>query len=151
MRGKSSYYFHYTIDLDLFLIAKPGGKIKMLSPASFADTVSFTGAVNNSDLAWHEVGAVGEPAFQNSWSNYATGYNTVAFRKDAFGFVHVKGAATGGTAGVAVFTLPVGYRPALISYFATPGAFISVTGAGAIALSVSAAISLDVISFFAGG
>lgn len=66
---------------------------------------------------WHTVGAVGEPAFQNSWVNYGGGYQQVAFRKDPTGRVAIRGLATGGTAGAAVpgsgvaFTLPVGYRP----------------------------------------
>ncbi len=59
---------------------------------------------------WHYVGEVGEPAFENGYSNdpYGTG---VAFRKDLLtNTVHFKGTAQGSTTGI-IFTLPEGYRP----------------------------------------
>lgn len=66
--------------------------------------------------AWHVVGAVGEPAFENGYVNASIGQyagTTAGFRKDAAGTVHIRGAvvgpANGGT--TAVFTLPLGYRP----------------------------------------
>lgn len=63
---------------------------------------------------WREVGATGQPAFLNSWSNQGGGEETVAFYKDAFGRVWLKGYATRATngSGVPIFNLPVGYRPA---------------------------------------
>jgi hypothetical protein len=64
--------------------------------------------------AWHEIGAVGQPAFENSWVNYNSGtHQTCAFMKDSMGFVHIKGLAKSGTATSAIFTLPTGYRPPL--------------------------------------
>jgi hypothetical protein len=60
---------------------------------------------------WHEVGAPGEPGFQNSWSNETDG-QTVAFYKDRLGVVHLRGVAEGGTPTQAIFTLPPGFRPA---------------------------------------
>jgi hypothetical protein len=63
---------------------------------------------------WHEVGATGEPAFENSWVSYNSAtYQTAAFYKDAFGVVHLKGLIKNGTIGAAAFTLPAGYRPPL--------------------------------------
>lgn len=59
--------------------------------------------------AWHEVGSGGEPAFENSWVNGST--ETVAFYKDPWGVVHLKGKATGGTINTVIFTLPTGNRP----------------------------------------
>lgn len=72
------------------------------------------------DLSWHEIGAADEPAFQNSWVNYGSVYNICAFRKDAMGFVHLEGLAKSGTAtyDLPFFTLPVGYRPSMVSMFA---------------------------------
>jgi len=61
---------------------------------------------------WHSVGAVGEPAFTNSWANYGAPFNTAGFWKDSSGVVHLRGLITGGTVSVPIFTLPVGYRPA---------------------------------------
>jgi hypothetical protein len=62
--------------------------------------------------AWHEVGTNGEPAFQNSWTNFGGGYSTMAFAKDSAGFVHLKGTVHGGTFLAPAFILPAGYRPA---------------------------------------
>lgn len=63
------------------------------------------------DTAWHEVGAAGEPAFQNSWVNYGSGYSTAAFRKLSSGLVMLKGIIKGGANGNVAFILPPGYRP----------------------------------------
>jgi hypothetical protein len=63
---------------------------------------------------WHQVGAAGEPAFQNSWVNYAAGEATAAFRKDPLGRVMIRGVIKSGTVGGAsatAFTLPAAYRP----------------------------------------
>jgi hypothetical protein len=77
---------------------------------------ALTGSYPNPALApmeaWHEVGATGEPAFQNGWVNFGGGFSTMAFAKDSAGFVHLKGTISAGTFGVAAFTLPAGYRPA---------------------------------------
>jgi hypothetical protein len=54
-----------------------------------------------------------EPALENSWSVYETGYARVAYRKDGLGYVHLKGTLKGGTAvaGTDLFALPAGFRP----------------------------------------
>jgi hypothetical protein len=59
---------------------------------------------------WHQVGAPGEPGFENGWSNTGEG-QTVAFYKDQLGIVHLRGIATGGTSAKTIFTLPSGFRP----------------------------------------
>lgn len=73
--------------------------------------------------AWHEVGAAGEPAFQNAWVNYGVGEAPVSFYKDANSIVHLRGLAKSGTIANgptgAIFTLPVGYRPSLNEQIAT--------------------------------
>ncbi|HEY7455992.1 MAG TPA: hypothetical protein VH703_01850 [Solirubrobacterales bacterium] len=75
---------------------------------------------------WHEVGAPGEPAFQNGWDNLSAktppALETVAFYKDREGSVHLKGAASGGAVGTTIFQLPPGYRPAAgrVLYFIVP-------------------------------
>jgi hypothetical protein len=61
--------------------------------------------------AWHEVGAPGEPGFQDEWKNAPGFIETVAFYKDQEGVVHLKGTAASGTSSI-VFQLPAGYRPA---------------------------------------
>ena len=57
------------------------------------------------------------PTFQNSWVNYGSGYNNAAYCKDAMGFVHLRGLVKDGTDNSAIFTLPVGYRPAYQELF----------------------------------
>lgn len=61
---------------------------------------------------WHEVGAAGEPAFQNSWVNLGGISETMAFRFLTPRTFALKGGATGGIAGAAMFTLPSAYWPA---------------------------------------
>ncbi len=60
---------------------------------------------------WHEVGAPGEPGFQDGWNNLPSSVQreTAGFFKDQQGVVHLKGVAASGT-GV-IFKLPAGYRP----------------------------------------
>lgn len=68
--------------------------------------------------AWVEVGSGGSaPAFENSWVNFSAAYSTCAFMKDSLGFVHLKGMVKSGSVNAVIFTLPTGYRPALINYF----------------------------------
>ncbi|MEH7093931.1 hypothetical protein [Neobacillus vireti] len=57
--------------------------------------------------------------FQNAWTNYGNGYETAAFMKDKFGFVHLKGMIYNGLLGKAAFLLPAGYRPLNIQRFST--------------------------------
>jgi hypothetical protein len=65
---------------------------------------------------WHNVGAAGEPAFQNAYAN--AGSRPMRFRKDPAGRVQVQGDVSSATAtdDTPVFTLPVGYRPDVASY-----------------------------------
>lgn len=63
------------------------------------------------DTAWHVVGDPGEPAFENSWTNYGS-FGDCAFFKDDNGFVHLQGLVKSGSSGNStIFTLPEGYRP----------------------------------------
>lgn len=76
-------------------------------------------AVLNTPEAWREVGAAGQPGFQNAWANYGSGYTTAAFYKDPLGVVHLRGLLRSGSVGVPAFTLPEGYRPAAIELIGT--------------------------------
>lgn len=64
---------------------------------------------------WREVGAAGEPTFENSWVNFAgvDDYDTAAFWQQSDGWVRLKGLVKDGTAtaGTTIFTLPSGLRP----------------------------------------
>jgi hypothetical protein len=46
---------------------------------------------------------------------------TVAYLKDASGFVHVRGAVTSGTTGTVAFILPAGFIPGQEVTYVTPG------------------------------
>jgi hypothetical protein len=59
---------------------------------------------------WHNIGAVGEPIFQNNWAATA-GHQPPAFRKMPDGTVQLRGMLGGGTMGQAMFTLPVSCWP----------------------------------------
>jgi hypothetical protein len=80
---------------------------------------------------WHLVGAAGEPAFAAGVSNAGGAEAPLAFRKDAFGRVAVRGAVVvPSTTNSQIFTLPVGYRPIANQRFScvdyNTGAFIDV-------------------------
>lgn len=78
------------------------------------------GASVGAPEAFHEVGASGQPAFENGWTNFGANlYDTAAFYKDPLGIVHLKGTVKDGVIG-SIFTLPVGYRPAKSQFFAVP-------------------------------
>jgi hypothetical protein len=82
---------------------------------------------------WHEVGDTNEPAFQNSWTNYGSGYSTAAFMKDPHGMVKLRGIVQSGSSGTVVFTLPEGYRPGATCTFAA----VNVNGGGHSTVSVA--------------
>lgn len=84
---------------------------------------------------WHEVGATGEPAFQNSWANFGSNgfgdWSTVAFKKQG-NTVKIKGFPASGVVilGDEIFNLPEGYRPPKVEMFASfTGNGTSPTGA----------------------
>jgi hypothetical protein len=123
---------------------------------------ALSGSYPNPDLApnepFREVGAAGEPAFQNSWGNFGSGRTTVGFFKDQQEIVYLKGSLFGGTGGVA-FTLPEGYRPnATLLVPAGSGDFtqtdLTIASTGAVTVFCSGgctgSVGLDGISFRVG-
>jgi len=92
-------------DDEVFLVLDSGGQ-----PAYAIDPPAVGGVASLE--AEHLVGAAGEPAFMNGWSNLGSGFAAAQFYKDPSSVVHVEGVITGGTIGsVPAFTLPAGYRP----------------------------------------
>jgi hypothetical protein len=93
---------------------------------------------NGSDLfavgalgdGWHLIGAAGEPAFQNSWTNYGGTWGPARFKKIG-GEVILQGLVAGGTNGAVGFTLPAGYRPGYDELFeGRNGRFAGAGGTG---------------------
>jgi hypothetical protein len=96
------------------------------------------------------------PTFQDSWSNYGGGTNTLAYYKDMSGRVFLKGLVSGGLVGDTrtIFTLPIGYRPSaqvLALVLTHPNTFgrVDILADGRVVPSVvnSANVSLDLVSF----
>lgn len=104
--------------------------------------------------ALHLIGAGGEPAFQNGWSNRGGPAHPAAFYKDR-GRVYLEGQIGGGTAtnGTIIFTLPAGYRPAAVVDIHMAGGQtttqldINSSGECRIYDALSSGIYLDGISF----
>jgi hypothetical protein len=107
--------------------------------------------------AVHLVGTSGNPPFQNSWSNFGGGFSSTGFWKDSFGVVHLQGTFSGGAAGTAAFTLPVGYRPPQALFMtvatgATSLAFVYILTTGEVAPQNSGGDDgIDGLSFRAAG
>jgi hypothetical protein len=82
---------------------------------------------------WHKVGTAGEPAFQNSWTNYGAAQQLAQFRKFPDGKVKLSGYIKGGATSTVAFTLPVGYRPpdqvAFICYASNGNCLVTVDSA----------------------
>lgn len=118
---------------------------------------------NQSDTGWVMVGGAGAPAFQNSWSNYSSGF-PVRFKRSGR-TVRLGGWPRNGTA-PGIFILPVGFRPSGIpsgSYLAFPVVnvgtnafgYITISDVGQVTTSLAngtgaAWPTLDPISFDAG-
>jgi hypothetical protein len=58
------------------------------------------------------------PTLLNGWVNFGAGQDTAGYYKDSSGTVRLKGLIKSGALGATAFTLPVGFRPAEIRYFA---------------------------------
>jgi len=67
------------------------------------------------------------PTLVNSWVNFDSTL-TARYRKNALGQVQLGGAVRSGTASSTIFTLPLGFRPSIISGFAAPMANSGGTG-----------------------
>jgi hypothetical protein len=106
---------------------------------------------------YHEIGAAGEPEFENGAQNFGQGFSTAAFFIDNEGIVHLRGTVTA-TRDTVIFTLPVAYRPSqtlFISTVATVSAgrlFIHPNGDVEVggAVPTTANYALDSITFRAG-
>lgn len=118
--------------------------------ANFPATVKEVRVTMPSAAPWREVGSTGNPAFENSWVNYDTTYNSAAFLMEPGGLVRLKGLVKNGSgATVTIFTLPTGYRPPRYNRFAATAnsvfAALDVATTGTVAFLVGSTVnaSLD--------
>jgi hypothetical protein len=106
---------------------------------------------------WHNIGAGGEPAFQNSWVNFGSGYVGARFRKEQ-GRVFVEGTIKSGATATVAWTFPAGYRPAteiqrqirgtdgterLSLVDIQPGGNMQIVMAGAVAVASAVSLGFD--------
>ena len=52
-----------------------------------------------------------DPTFENSWINYGGATAPLKYWRDSMGYVHIVVVVKDGVTNVAIFTLPVGFRP----------------------------------------
>jgi hypothetical protein len=80
-------------------------------PTANKATVASTAESLTAGEPWHDVGAAGEPGFQNSWQTSGSVFTPpVGFYKDHEGIVHLTGFANGGSQ-KEIFQLPAGFQP----------------------------------------
>jgi hypothetical protein len=96
------------------------------------------------------------PSMLNGWINFGDLPSRPAqFCKDALGWVHLAGVVKGGTIGLPIFVLPVGFRPAGLRSFPASSPAIgevvvySTGEVAAIAPATNGYVYLDSISFLA--
>lgn len=87
-----------------------GAGVTSIVTANITDKRPYLRLNGYGDLGWST------PALLNAWTVYAG--NTIGYIRSG-NLVTVKGIATGGTIGAAVFNLPVGYRPSYSPNLAT--------------------------------
>lgn len=90
------------------------------------------------------------PAFGTGWSNIGGNYAGLAYWKDPWGVVHLRGRVTGGAFPSVIFTLPVKYRPEnyLTFYVHSGGTVIEIRTDGTVnTVTGGSPVSLDVITF----
>jgi hypothetical protein len=98
-------------------------------------------------------------SFENSFSNFGSGWQGAEYMKDSFGVVHLRGLVKRASAALntSMFTLPSGYRPAATQMFSCCGnnkhARMDINSAGAVTIeaaddaSWNSFISLNGITF----
>lgn len=140
-----------------------GGVITLPQTASSTVEVTFVWdsalatpawVLQNPSIGTSYIAVTGGIGFQNSWVDFGGAQMTVAYTKDVFGFVHLRGTMKSGTVNTTAFTLPVGYRPSGTAGFAVPsnGAYgqVEVDSGGNVVLRIGSNVYayLDTITFY---
>jgi hypothetical protein len=113
---------------------------------AWADAVNDDMAYVFGEVAWTPF------TFSNGWANFGAGADTAGFRQVG-NTVKLRGLISGGAVNAVALTLPVGYRPTGVKFFAVDSnsAFgkvtISTTGAVVLVVGSNVYASLDGIEF----
>lgn len=100
---------------------------------------------------WHEVGDVGEPAFENSWSNWGASDRSLRFKLMSDNTVKIEGTLSARSASnTTVFTLPAGYRP-IITYQFPAIQLLTGNGSDSIAGRIGTDGSVDLYDYSTSG
>lgn len=89
----------------------------IISTTAFGVPVADAVNANTDGLAALQPGAWIAPTLLNGWVNFASGWQVVQYRKVG-DRVEIRGMVRSGTVNQAIFTLPVGFRPIALMYFA---------------------------------
>jgi hypothetical protein len=91
--------------------------------------------INESESDWNEL------FLQNGWQNVGTPFANVAYKKDAFNVVYLRGMASIITVNsLAIFNLPVGFRP---THERVVGLFRIQANGDVISMSIDASVSIE--------
>jgi hypothetical protein len=102
------------------------------------------------------VGTTDQPAFQNGWVNYGSGFANVAYYKNSDGLVFLEGMVKSGANSTTVFTLPTGYIPSnnmLFNSYSGTHSFVNdqieidTSGNVSVSTSDTGAVSLNIPPF----
>jgi hypothetical protein len=117
--------FVFGVDKDTNLYRSAANQLKtddslwVVGNLSVSGDISIAGNARRSGEAWTAV------TFTNSWADYGSTYAPAAYRKDAQGYVHLRGLIKSGTLGSAAFTLPAGFRPGYTNIYMGRGNVVS--------------------------
>jgi hypothetical protein len=123
---------------------------------NFDELKTKTDYLSAPDSDWIAVGSAGS-SFANSWVDYGSPFPGAAFRKDALGYVHLKGFIKNGTTtdAITMITMPTGYKVGSTRHVAAIGnvaaGHIKLTSSG-IAYGAGTGngwLTLDNISYYA--
>lgn len=116
-------------------------------------SLNVPGAAALAELEANRAAEWQTPTLLNGFTNHGGGYTPVAYYKDTFGRVYLRGTVSySGVAPVVIFSLDEGYRPLYTHSFATPrAADVEVRADGDVVLmtlpSGATEVFLDQISF----
>ena len=122
-----------------YTVPVPGSDLNSIADPEIATALTSiktwaNGSIDGTNVTPLTGSAWTAPTLTGSFANNGGGFETVAYLKDPFGFVHIKGVLTltGTTSGTVAFTLPAGYRPGATTQHPAGGAASATSIPGAV-------------------